>query len=46
MAVLGLLIILAVTPCMFSGALVRVLGMNDDRLRNACNDLYPGAVVD
>nr|WP_283950337.1 MFS transporter [Pseudomonas piscis] len=35
MAVLGLLIVLAVTPCMLSGALVRVLGMNDDRLRNA-----------
>lgn len=41
MAMLGLLIVLAVTPCMFNGTLVRVLGMNDDRLRKAYNDLYP-----
>ncbi|QIH11208.1 MULTISPECIES: MFS transporter [unclassified Pseudomonas] len=46
MALLGLLIILAVMPCLFSGALVRVLGMSDEQIRNAYSDLYPKAFVD
>jgi hypothetical protein len=46
MAALGLLIVLAVVPCMFSAALVRVLGMSDDQIKNVYKDFYPDAFPD
>ncbi|MGZ0717585.1 MFS transporter [Pseudomonas palleroniana] len=46
MAALGLLIILAVVPCMFSAVLVRVLGLSDDQIKNVYKDFYPDAFPD
>jgi MFS family permease len=46
MAILGLLIILAAVPCMFSTVLVRVLGMNDEQIKNIYKDFYPDAFPD
>ena len=46
MATLGLLIILAALPCMFSGVLVRVLGMGDEQIKNIYKDFYPDAFPD
>jgi len=46
MAILGLLIILAAVPCMFSTVLVRVLGMSDDQIKNVYKDFYPDAFPD
>jgi len=46
MAALGLLIILAVVPCMFSAVLVRVLGMSDDQIKDVYKDFYPDAFPD
>ncbi|WP_429497681.1 hypothetical protein ACQUFY_14555 [Robbsia andropogonis] len=43
MAVLCLLIILAVVPCMFSAVLVQVLGMRDEQIKNVYKDFYPDA---
>ncbi|WP_332873457.1 MFS transporter [Pseudomonas paralactis] len=46
MATLGLLIVLAALPCMFSGVLVRVLGMGDEQIKNIYKDFYPDAFPD
>lgn len=46
MAILGLLIVLAAVPCMFSEVLVRVLGLNDEQIKNAYKDFYPDAFPD
>ena len=46
MAALGLLIILASLPCMFSGVLVRVLSMRDEQIKNIYKDFYPDAFPD
>ncbi|AZF22979.1 MFS transporter [Pseudomonas sp. R3-52-08] len=48
MAALGLLIILAAIPCMFSAVLVlvRVLGMGDEQIKNIYKDFYPDAFPD
>ncbi|MBC3258734.1 MFS transporter [Pseudomonas paralactis] len=46
MATLGLLIVLAALPCMFSAVLVRVLGMGDEQIKNIYKDFYPDAFPD
>jgi len=46
MAALGLLIILASLPCMFSGVLVCVLSMGDEQIKNVYKDFYPDAFPD
>ncbi|AZF01551.1 hypothetical protein C4J95_4116 [Pseudomonas orientalis] len=46
MIALGLLIILAAIPCMFSAVLVRVLGMGDEQIKNIYKDFYPDAFPD
>lgn len=46
MATLGLLIVLAALPCMFSEVLVRVLGMGDEQIKNIYKDFYPDAFPD
>ncbi|MBF7142538.1 MULTISPECIES: MFS transporter [Pseudomonas] len=46
MVILGLLIVLAVVPCMFSAVLVHVLGLNDEQIKNAYKNFYPDAFPD
>jgi DHA3 family macrolide efflux protein-like MFS transporter len=46
MAILGAIVILAAVPCMFNTALVRVLGMSDDQIKNIYKDIYPDAFPD
>lgn len=46
MAILGLLIVVAVIPNMFSIVLVRVLSMNDDQIKDVYKDFYPDAFPD
>ncbi|MNP47796.1 hypothetical protein D3C76_1418710 [compost metagenome] len=45
-ALLGLLIIIAAIPCMFSVVLVRVLAMNDEQIKDAYRRFYPEAFPD
>jgi DHA3 family macrolide efflux protein-like MFS transporter len=46
MAILGLLIVLAAVPCMFSAVLVHVLGLSDEQIKNAYKNFYPDAFPD
>lgn len=46
MAILGLLIVIAAVPCMFSSVLVQVLGLGDEQIKNAYKDFYPDAFPD
>lgn len=46
MVILGVIIILATIPYMFSAELVRVLAMSDNQIKNVYKDFYPDAFPD